>query len=124
MCDECGNEWPDPALSRPLAREPGTASVPTPEATWSEIWHFAHLVDGYRTHGDALGDMANASVSHFEREHEIDPLLPLSDLRACLFFEARRYRHFGHDPDSDDTPYLRALVTAIRDLTADGSRPA
>ena len=40
--------------------------------------------------------------------------LTLDELRACLFFDQRAWRHFGEDPDDDGMEYIRALLTAIR----------
>jgi hypothetical protein len=129
-CDEEG--WPQPTAEKPvmdwphpepglgmmdddLVLEQGTTAigVPGPDATWAQITRFGSEVDGYRSHGNALGDLANASVEFFRRNGSIDPTIALDDLRACLFFETRRYHHFGHAPGMDDTPYIRALVLAI-----------
>jgi hypothetical protein len=38
----------------------------------------------------------------------------LDELRAALFFEQRRYHHFGEGPDGADLDYIQALVGAIR----------
>ena len=35
-------------------------------------------------------------------------------LRIALFFEQRRWRHFGEVAEGDDLAYIRALVDAIR----------
>jgi len=38
----------------------------------------------------------------------------LTELRACLFFEQRRWRHFGVGPDEDAITYMWSLVERIR----------
>ena len=40
--------------------------------------------------------------------------ITLTELRASLFFEQRRYRHFGYDPSGVDLDYIRKLVENIR----------
>jgi hypothetical protein len=41
----------------------------------------------------------------------------LDELRAALFFEQRRYHHFGEGPDGADLDYIQALVGAIRRIS-------
>jgi hypothetical protein len=111
--------WP----AREIKEAPSDAlrpeHVPGASATWNEITWFAAQFDGYVRYGDRyLGDLANGSVAFWERHHLIEPRLSLDDLRGCLFFEYRRYHHFGHVPSSEQTPYLRALVEAIRQSVA------
>ena len=47
----------------------------------------------------------------------------LDELRAALFFEQRRYHHFGEGPDGVDLDYIQALVGAIRRISG-GAVPA
>ncbi|MEY4182682.1 MAG: hypothetical protein RLZZ217_1308 [Planctomycetota bacterium] len=44
----------------------------------------------------------------------------MRDLRACLFFEQRRWRHFGDEPDAEAMADIRGLVEAIRERVAAG----
>lgn len=37
----------------------------------------------------------------------------LTALRTCLFFEQRRWRHFGEDPDAETMEYIKAIVANI-----------
>lgn len=76
--------------------------VPASGADWNEIGGFALSFDGYRLPDCA--EIANA------RRHG-----SLTDLRACLFFEQRRWRHFGEEPDAETMTYIRDLVERIRD---------
>jgi hypothetical protein len=126
VADDLGEEFVWPARE---TRETPTdvlrpEQVPGPSATWSEITWFAAQFDGYSHYGNRrLGDLANGSVAYWERQHLIDAGLSLDDLRGCLFFEYRRYHHFGHVPSSEQTPYLRALVEAIRLSAANKREP-
>jgi hypothetical protein len=38
----------------------------------------------------------------------------LTDLRTCLFFEARRWKHLEKSPNKAALAYVHALVEAIR----------
>jgi hypothetical protein len=88
---------PDEALTLDL--------IPTPDASWHEIQEFALAFSGYSFHGSSekCAEIANA------RRHET-----LSDLRTCLFFEQRRWHHFGRDPHDEAMVYIRSLVDGIR----------
>jgi hypothetical protein len=79
--------------------------VPDGEAEWPAIWEFALTFDGYSHWGstERCADIANS------RRNET-----LTELRTCLFFEQRRYHHFGQVPHGDDEKYVRELVSAIR----------
>ena len=73
---------------------------------------FALTFDGYQALGKRIGDLANAAKNKWSE----NVVLPqdLIELRLCLFFEERRYRHFGWDPDEDAMMYIRAFIEAIR----------
>jgi hypothetical protein len=61
--------------------------VPKPGAGWLEISKFALGFDGYEHFGDEpLTTLANHSAEHF-RSKGFLPVLNLSELRGCLFFE-------------------------------------
>jgi hypothetical protein len=79
--------------------------VPSADADWFEIEEFALTFDGYKAHGsfDACAQIAN------NRLHNT-----LTNLRTCLFFEQRRWRHFGENPDDEAMKYIRSLVEQIR----------
>jgi hypothetical protein len=81
------------------------------------IWAFALTYDGYRRHGGFAGaaDIANEALAAWRE----DGALPddLTSARAALFFEQRRWRHFGDSPDPESLEYLRALVARIGELS-------
>ena len=79
--------------------------VPADEAPLSALMDFAHTFDGYKECGsfERCAEIANA------KDHTT-----LDNLRTCLFFEARRWRHFGEDPDEESEAYWRQVVALIR----------
>lgn len=83
--------------------------LPEPGADWTEIATFAHTWDGYSLYESVVecGKFANSPRQEGEG---------LAELRTRLFFEARRYRHFGHPPDPDAMHYIHELVEEIRGL--------
>jgi hypothetical protein len=81
------------------------ARVPPPDASIFEIWKFAHIFDGYTHCGsfEAVAEIANRRSPK-----------TLTEYRICLFFEQRRWRHFGQTPEDEDESYIRWLVEGIR----------
>ena len=79
--------------------------LPGDGASLSELIKFAHTFDGYKHWGsfEKCAEIANS------RDHS-----SLDSLRTCLFFEARRWRHFGEEPDSEADAYWRLVVAQIR----------
>jgi len=94
------------------------ADVPAPDASEDEIQRFALTTNGYERLGtfDRCATLANSALEVWRREQ----LLPetLGELRCCLFFEQRRWRHFGYPFDDETLAYVRALIAKIRDLLA------
>ena len=82
-------------------------TIPSPEANYFDISEFALTFDGYDLPNCA--DLANSRSA-----------VTLSELRAVLFFEQRRYRHFGYGPTGEDLEYIRSIVLKIRDRVATG----
>jgi hypothetical protein len=81
---------------------------------------FALTFDGYSHYGgfEACADICNADG----RSYFADGSLPrsMSELRACLFFEQRRWHHCGEAPDAEAKRYMGVLLDAIRDRIAKG----
>ncbi len=86
--------------------------LPKPGAGWGSVGEFALTFDGYAEYGsfEACAEIANA------KRHD-----SLSDLRACLFFEQRRWRHFGEIPDAESMSYIHGIVEKIRSKVAAGT---
>jgi hypothetical protein len=87
--------------------------LPGPLADWSTIGAFALTFDAYAVLGsfEACAEIANARNSE-----------TLTDLRTCLFFEQRRWRHFGEAPDPSSMEYIRGIVEKIRIKLGAGER--
>ena len=77
------------------------SEIPSPEADYVDISEFALTFDGY--------DLPNCADLANSRSAET-----LSELRAVLFFEQRRFRHFGYYPEGEDLEYIRMLVRKIK----------
>ena len=92
------------------------SDLPPPRATWRRIQKFAITFNGYEYHGEflSLANVANEATSIY-RKHKRLPA-GLSDLRACLFFEFRRWHHLGEKPHRPAMIYIRALVENIRGI--------
>jgi len=80
--------------------------IPGTDSDWYDISMFALKFDGYKECGstEACAAIANAGRNN-----------TLTELRTCLFFEQRRWRHFGEDPDEANMVYIRGLIAKIRD---------
>jgi hypothetical protein len=88
--------------------------LPERRATWVKIQPFAISFDGYEHWGSfkKCREVADFGVS-LHRKHE--PLTQsLTDLRTCLFFESRRWKHLKKDPTKTGMNYIHSLVDAIR----------
>lgn len=93
--------------------------VPPDDAPWDTIEEFALTFNGYEhwEDPDMCAQIANAKTPK-----------NLNELRSCLFFEQRRFRHFGHAPEGEDMLYVLSLVSRIRSAlvarTHGGAPPA
>jgi O-acetyl-ADP-ribose deacetylase len=85
--------------------------LPSPSADWEQINAFAHTFNDY-TYSDKLHEIGKGANVAFAQSRTLPD--SLNDLRACLFYEARRSRHHGYDPDATAMKYVQALVEAIR----------
>jgi hypothetical protein len=85
--------------------------LPPPDADGTDVWRLADTFNGLKHWGS------------FERCEEIANQKRdsnLTELRTCLFFECRRWHHYGEQPDEHDSPYIRGLVEKIREMVAAG----
>lgn len=87
------------------------SDIPPSDADFDTLCRFGHTFDGYEEMGsfEACAAIANA------RSHD-----NLTEARACLFFEMRRWRHFGETPDEEAISYMRQLVASIRRYVEQG----
>jgi len=92
--------------------ELGRDEVPRLMDDWTTIFRFALSYDGYTHHADQCAHIANAAAHRYSQEGEL-PESP-DELRTCLFFEQRRWHHFGATPDGEARRYFAALLEAIR----------
>jgi hypothetical protein len=92
-----------------------TITVPGNGASVSEIFGFALSYNAYDRHGgfDGVAVIGNGTRDDWDRSHRLP--VDVDTLRTALFFEQRRWHHFGEAPDPETEDYLRALVTAIRE---------
>ena len=90
------------------------SDLPSPDAGWREIGRFALSFNGYEAWGSfrKCADVADRWADAVRATATLPD--SLTELRTCLFFEQRRWRHFGFDPDEEAMRYIGALVEEIR----------
>ena len=103
----------DEAPSLPMSERPALVPVvdaPDPEGPWTDIEDFALSCAPVTGHAD-LPATASLARRLWARYGELpgDP----AALRACLFFEQRRWNLFGGEPEGRARAYVAALVRAI-----------
>ncbi len=83
--------------------------VPDPRAEFDDVVVFAYTYDGYARFGmEGCGALANATVARFLADRTLPD--DLDELRACLFFEARRWIVLEQEPDARARLYVGALL--------------
>jgi hypothetical protein len=87
------------------------ADVPSFKEAWARIEPFALTFDGFKYWGSVE---KCAEVAQSKRPGS------LTELRTCLFYEARRWKLAGKPPDGVSMKYIRALVYAIREKVSSG----
>ena len=92
----------------------GPSDVPPHDASWEAVADFARSYDGY-AYWDNLPGLASSSVQRWTRDRALPDAL--DELRGCLFYEYRRWHHFGEEPSGRAAEYVGAIVDAIRALT-------
>ena len=87
--------------------------LPLPDAKWEDIQEFALSFNGYEYWGSfgKCADIANKIAEEYEQTKRLH--CSLTGLRTCLFFEQRRWRHFGYAPDEDSMKHIHALIEEI-----------
>lgn len=87
--------------------------IPKQDASVMEIMIFGSSFDGYMYWGSFE---ECAKVANEQRQATI------TELRTCLFFELRRWRHFGETPDEEAVTYWREIVRKITEKYIAGER--
>ncbi len=90
------------------------ADLPTRRAAWMKILPFANSFNGYEYWGSVqkCREVAKEGVSLHKDNKALNQTL--TELRTCLFFEARRWKHLEKKPTKSGLEYVHALVEAIR----------
>lgn len=101
-----------------MARPSTSVAVPSPDAPVEVLLHFgASTYFGHDRHGgpEGLAQLANAAAHRWAQDRSLPDRL--GPARAALFFEARRWHHFGTRPHSEAEDYIRALVARVAELS-------
>ena len=88
--------------------------LPTRRAAWKNIVPFAQSFNGYEHWGSVqkCREVARQGIALHKSNQDLNQ--SLTELRTCLFFEARRWKHLEKTPNKSGLLYVRALVEAIR----------
>ena len=125
---------PDPVVAKLAARQHMTPEIDAPTAgvspvasedlqtedfpgrgaTFDVVQKFGYSFDGYAALGmEDCAKIANAALSDYYHKDELPD--DLDTLRACMFFEVRRWSLYEQMPDTKANIYMFALVDAIRE---------
>lgn len=98
----------------PIAHADLTAAhFPKRGATFDQLQAFGYSFDGYAHFGmERCAELANAALSHYYHNDALPD--DLDELRACMFFEARRWLLYEQAPDTKANLYMFALIDAIK----------
>lgn len=88
--------------------------IPSSRASWKKIQPFALTFNGYEHWGsfEKCREVAKHGISLYRANHELSQ--SLTELRTCLFYEARRWRHLEKTPSKPGMEYIHSLLDAIR----------
>ncbi len=84
--------------------------LPTSYGEWSDYARFAVTFAPRDT--EMCRELASAAFAGWRRTGEVPRRL--EELRACLWFEQRRWRFLGREPDTEGMRYAGALIRAMR----------
>lgn len=89
--------------------------IPRQNASWKKIEPFALTFNGYKHWGSfkKCREVAKEGVKLYRGKKELTQ--SLTDLRTCLFFESRRWKHYEKSPTKKGMEYVHILVEAIRE---------
>jgi hypothetical protein len=101
--------------------ELAATEIPRRADSWDAVSDFALSYDGYEYWAD-LPELARRVVQRWTRSRTLPGAL--DELRACLFYEQRRWHHFGEEPTGRSAEYMRAILDAIRTVAVPITPPA
>jgi hypothetical protein len=84
--------------------------LPTTYGEWSDFARFA--VTFAPQDRELTREYATDAFARWRRTGEVPRTL--EQLRACLWFEQRRWRFMGREPDAEGMRYAGALIRAMR----------
>jgi hypothetical protein len=96
--------------------------IPDRGDTWDAVSSFSLSYDGY-AYWDDVSELATRWTRSWTRLHALPT--SIDEVRACLFYEQRRWHHFGEEPNGRGERYIWALLDTLRSLVAarDASEP-
>jgi hypothetical protein len=100
--------------------ELASTEIPRRADSWDAVSDFALSYDGYE-YWDDLPELARRVLQRWTRSRALPG--ELDELRGCLFYEQRRWHHFGEDPTGRSAEYMRAILDAIRAVVVPVARP-
>jgi len=85
-------------------------------SNWMELQEYSLNFNAYEYWGslEKVAEIANQHYKRYEKDGVISNNIEV--LRTSLFFEQRRYRHFGYDPEPETMEYLRTIIKKIKKL--------
>jgi hypothetical protein len=88
--------------------------IPANTATWKKILPFALTFNGSEHWGsfEKCREVAKTGIASYRDKKPFT--LSLTDLRTCLYYEARRWNHLDKNPNKLGLAYIHALLDAIR----------
>jgi hypothetical protein len=89
--------------------------IPDRGDTWDAVSSFSLSYDGY-AYWDDVSELATRWIRSWTRHHTLPT--SIDEVRACLFYEQRRWHHFGEEPNGRGERYIWALLDTLRSLVA------
>lgn len=88
--------------------------IPSRRVAWKTIIPFAQTFNGYAYCGSVkkCHEVARQGIVLHKSNRDLEQ--SLTDLRTCLFYEARRWQHLEKTPNKAALAYVHALLEAIR----------
>jgi hypothetical protein len=92
--------------------------IPVGSADEAALHAFALTTNGYERMGSfaRCAALANETLERWRQDGRVPGTM--RELRCCLFFEQRRWHHYGDAFDDETRRYVADLIGAIRNLVA------